>query len=73
MSEFERTKETVAGRSILMTSWFDETKQTWRASAPAYAHLSSVLAVGTEDCASRKAAVARVSNLLANHFESATR
>ncbi len=69
MSEFERVKQTVGGRSIMVTSWFDETQQTWRASAPAYAHLGALLATAREDFSSRNAAVERLSNVLARHFE----
>jgi hypothetical protein len=73
MQDFERAKQTVGGRSIMMTSWFDENKQTWRASAPAYAHLSSVIEMAREDSASRHAAVSRLSSLLAAHFDKAVR
>lgn len=69
MSEFERTKENVAGHSILMTSWFDDVKQVWHASAPAYAHLGAINAAAAHNCASRKAAVAHVTSQLADHFE----
>ena len=41
-SEFERTSKEISGRHIVMTSWFDEGRQVWRASAPAYASLSAV-------------------------------
>ena len=69
MQEFERTKQTVGGRSILLTSWYDEGRQTWRASAPAYAHLGTLFAAAHGDCPSRSAAVERLSRLLARHFE----
>lgn len=69
MAEFERTMETVNGRSIWITSWFDENRGSWRASAPAYTHLSFVTALSQESCASRKAATARLRHLLAAHFD----
>jgi hypothetical protein len=68
MSEFERIKQTVGNRNILMTSWFDEGQQTWRANAPAYAHLSDLMAEARITCASRKAAMDKLSSVLAKHF-----
>jgi hypothetical protein len=68
MSEFERCKQTVGSRTILITSWFDESHQTWRANAPDYAHLSELLASSRVECFSRKAAVDRLSHVLAEHF-----
>jgi hypothetical protein len=41
-SEFERITKEVAGRHIVITSWYDDTRQAWRASAPQYASLRSV-------------------------------
>jgi hypothetical protein len=73
MLDFERTKQTVGGRSIMMTSWYDESQQTWRASAPAYAHLGTLFAAAHGNCTSRSAAVERLSRLLANHFEDSAR
>ena len=73
MSEFERTKRIVADRSIMMTSWYDDAKQTWRASAPAYAHLGSLLDSAREDCGSRTTALERLSGVLAGHFQTSTR
>jgi hypothetical protein len=73
MSEFERTKRTVGNRTILVTSWFDETKQTWRASAPAYSHLGAIVAAGLVDCTTRNAALDSLSARLARHFESQNR
>ena len=69
MLEFERAKQTVGGRSIMMTSWYDEGQQTWRASAPAYAHLGTLFASAHGACTSRTAALERLSRLLARHFE----
>ncbi len=69
MSEFERTKENVGGRSVMMTSWYDDSRQVWRASAPAYAHIASVIENATTNCDTRQAAVARVRSLLIHHLE----
>ncbi|HZO90824.1 MAG TPA: hypothetical protein VFB38_21030 [Chthonomonadaceae bacterium] len=68
MSEFERTKQEVSGRSILITSWYDDHAQSWRASAPAYAYLSSLRTTLPVVSPSRKVAVQRLSDLLATHF-----
>lgn len=73
MIEFERTKRTISDHAILLTSWFDETAQTWRASAPAYAHLDSVVAAARGHYDSRKAAMDRLSSLLAHHLENGAR
>ena len=73
MIHFERTKRAIGNHAILMTSWFDETAQTWRASAPAYAHLSSVVAAARGNYDSRNAAMDRLSSLLAHHFEDGSR
>lgn len=54
----------------MVTSWFDDSAGSWRASAPAYAHLGSILSAARDACASRNAAVERLSRVLANYFES---
>lgn len=69
MADFERTRVMVAGRSVILTSWFDEGKKTWHASAPGYTHVTAVFARGDAVCASRQAAISRLSHLLATHFE----
>ena len=68
MSEFERIKHTIGNRTILMTSWFDDTKQTWRAGAPAYSHLSNLMTEAHGTYTSRKAAIDKLSYLLESHF-----
>jgi len=68
MLEFERIKQTIGRRTVLMTSWFDESHQTWRASAPDYAHLSNLLATARVECPSRKAAVDVLIRVLTQHF-----
>jgi len=74
MADFERTTVMVGGRSVIMTSWFDETKQSWRASAPSYTHLGNLIEqTSTGHYASRQAAVARLSHALAAHFEGSMR
>ena len=68
--DFEQTKRDVGGRSILITSWFDDQKKNWRASAPSYAHLATILSPterGTTD-PTRTAAIDRVLRLLTAHF-----
>ena len=73
MSEFERIKRTVGDRSIIMTSWYDDSKQSWRASAPAYAHLGSLLDRARGEWSSRNAALDGLSVLLSSHFEKSVR
>lgn len=69
MTDFERQKQTVSGHSVLMTSWFDEDRQTWHASAPAYSYINSLLSSTKENHNSRQAAVAHLSKLLTAYFE----
>jgi len=69
MSEFERCKEQVGGRSVVITSWYDENTKTWRASAPSYSHLCSS-EIDPKACPSRKAAITRIVGLLAANFSS---
>jgi hypothetical protein len=67
MLDFERMKQDISGHSVLITSWYDDSKQDWRANAPDYSFLS----LNTKDrplCASRKEAIQRMTSLLANHF-----
>ena len=63
MSQFERSSQTIQGRMVVITSWFDDTRQSWRASAPAYVHLN----IPGEDNgahSSRKEAIDRLSHVL---------
>lgn len=69
MSEFERTKEHVGGRSILVTSWFDDDHRYWRASAPLYSYLSVLTPKVPLKCETREEAVQRICDLLEGHFE----
>ena len=63
MSQFERSHQTIQGRMVVITSWFDDTQRTWRASAPAYIHLAMpVEDIGAHN--SRKEAIERLSHAL---------
>lgn len=70
MSDFERTKQDIGGRSVVITSWFDDSRQNWHAGAPRYAHLSSLLPPAPVSCATRNTAIQHMANLLAAHFNS---
>ena len=67
-TEFERCKEVVCGRSVMITSWYDEAARTWCAGAPAYAHLFSFTSALQFNCGTRQAAVSRLTTVLAGHF-----
>ena len=73
MSEFERSKQKVGERTVLLTSWFDDGQQSWRASAPGYAHLSIISETARVACGSRQAAVTLLHDVLAGHFAGTTR
>jgi len=64
-SEFERTSKEVGGRHVVITSWYDDTKQAWRASAPQYASLRSVEHVTDLDHPSRNEALTHLCKVLA--------
>lgn len=68
MSDFEQTKRTIGGRSVMITSWYDESRKSWRASAPAYSYLASLITANPTACSSRHAAVERLSGLLTSYF-----
>lgn len=68
MVDFERVKQKVGTRTILVTSWFDEGQQTWRANAPDYAHLSGLLSSARMQCTSRKAALETLYSVLTRYF-----
>ena len=69
-SEFEQTKRDLGGRSIVITSWYDDSKKNWRASAPGYSHIHSVGSAVDKGTAypTRKSAIDRVVSLLTTHF-----
>jgi hypothetical protein len=69
LSEFERTKQNVGGRSILITSWYDDVKEHWYASAPAYTYLGLFTLDTPITCSSRQAAVKQVADQLAIYFQ----
>jgi hypothetical protein len=69
LSDFERTKQVIGGRSILITSWYDDTEHNWRASAPLYAFANLFGPSNPVTCQSRQAAIEGVCTLLANYFE----
>jgi len=69
MADFERSKQDVRGRSILITSWFDDTAHTWRASAPAYVHLLPHGDEAQTGRPSRKAAIDRILAALSSQFD----
>jgi len=60
--EFERTMYQISGRSITITSWYDEGADSWSASAPNYCNLLSKSAVN--GFPSRKAAEEKTAVLL---------
>ena len=72
-SEFEQTKRDLSGRSIVITSWYDEQKKNWRASAPGYSYIRSVGSPTDKGTAypTRKSAIDRVVSLLTSHFATA--
>ncbi len=69
-TEFEQTKRDMSGRSIVITSWYDEQKKNWRASAPGYSHIHAVGSPVDKGTAypTRKSAIDRVVSLLTTHF-----
>jgi hypothetical protein len=68
-SEFEQTKREVSGRSVMITSWFDTTKNGWHASAPSYNNVGSLSPMaGREMCRTRQAAIDQVVHILVRHF-----
>ena len=67
-TDFEKTKCQLGGHSILITSWYDDQKGNWHASAPSYAHLRVLSPDNRGSCGSRKAAIDQIMDLLARHF-----
>jgi hypothetical protein len=68
MSGFDRQKQVVGNRAIMVTSWYDDVKQTWRASAPGYAHLAVVTGTADKRCENRKQAVDEVVTVLVRYL-----
>ena len=67
MSAYARMKHEVRGHPVLISSWYDDRKQHWRASAPIYVYLDFLTAPAT--CHSRQAAVEQICHLLATYFD----
>jgi len=67
--DFERAKYDIGGHSVLITSWYDDRQEAWRASAPAYASALSQRAEDASPLDSRTAAIDQVINNLLNHFD----
>jgi len=63
MSQFERSQQTIQGRIVVVTSWFDDDHRTWRASAPAYVRLHPP-GEDNDTHSSRKEAIDRLSHVL---------
>lgn len=70
-TEFERTKQEICGRAVTITSWYDDNKRTWRASAPAYSHLRTRTSAEPNEFASRSAAIHQIIAILTAHFNHA--
>jgi hypothetical protein len=70
ISDFERTKEQVCGRSVLITSWYDADMKNWHAGAPRYSYLSALLPASPAVCGTRHLAIQRLTSLLVSHFKS---
>ncbi len=64
-TEFDRSRETVCGRSITITSWYDDEAEGWRAGAPEYVHLLTVSSSPPLASSTRQQAVSRVAQILA--------
>jgi hypothetical protein len=71
-SEFERTSKELAGRHIVVTSWFDDSRQVWRASAPQYASLTAVEHEAVLDYPSRNEALTHLMRALARDLPEPT-
>jgi hypothetical protein len=67
--DFERAKYDVSGHSVLITSWYDDRRETWHASAPAYASALPSRAEDHPPPDSRAAAIDQVIGCLLNHFD----
>lgn len=65
--QFERTRLSIAGYGVTVTSWYDVARKHWRANAPAWAHLL-LAAEEPVTGASREKALLAVERLLANRL-----
>lgn len=66
VTDFERLRFEVSGRTVTITVWYDERTQAWSSSAPAYSHLFSRAAPASNR--SRQAAIDAVRSVLNAHF-----
>ena len=66
--EFERLRLEIAGRGVIVTSWFDSGKQVWRANAPALLHLLGDINPETMAGATREKAILAISGLLSRQL-----
>ncbi len=71
MTDFERTKQQVGRHDVMVTSWYDDARKSWEASAPAYAHLLSSNRDRKPGSSSRKAAIDRITSILSEYFRQA--
>jgi len=69
MSAFEKSKLPIGQHWIVITSWYDDRREYWRASAPIYAYLGLFTHCPLITCPSRQEAVEQVCDLLAIHFQ----
>ena len=72
-TEFERSRHSVCGRQVTITSWYDSAKRTWAAGAPNYSHVFSGQATTPRNMPSRSLAVAAMVKLLASHLGPSSR
>jgi hypothetical protein len=66
--EFERAKFDIGGHSVMITSWYDDRHEAWRASAPAYASALFQRVDSEPPFESRTAAIDQVIGCLLSHF-----
>ena len=70
-TDFERCRRTIGRREITITSWVDERKQLWSASAPAYIHILAGSDAMGGGAASRSQAIERVVRALVDRLPAA--
>jgi len=69
MLDFERTRQSMQGHGVTVTSWFDAGKQVWRASAPAYIHVTHEWPATALQGPTRLKAVENLTLLLCHYFD----
>ena len=65
--DFERSKEVVCGRSVMITSWFDTDTSSWRSGAPTHQFINAATQADAK-YSSRRSAIDRTVKLLFNRF-----